>query len=131
MTRQGPYIAVFCIFTSLLTSCTGSASPGPIGSDAAPSPPPFVSRRITAAVRASPTVRNGVLDSGADTVEELVSARLVHFQRTRYMNPELDALADRYFSTVPTRERLEALKGIVHHMTDQVGVVPVFHVASI
>jgi peptide/nickel transport system substrate-binding protein len=40
--------------------------------------------------------------------------------RTRYMNPELDALIDRYFTTIPQHERMEALGGVVRHLTDQV-----------
>jgi len=39
--------------------------------------------------------------------------------RARYRNPEMDALIDRYFLTIPTSERTQILAQIVHHMTDQ------------
>jgi ABC-type transport system substrate-binding protein len=42
----------------------------------------------------------------------------------RYMNPEMDALLDRYFSTVPKDERVRVLAQIVHHLSDQVVVIP-------
>jgi peptide/nickel transport system substrate-binding protein len=42
----------------------------------------------------------------------------------RYMNPEMDALIDRYFATVPKPERNRVLAQIVHHLTDQVVVLP-------
>jgi peptide/nickel transport system substrate-binding protein len=38
----------------------------------------------------------------------------------RYMNAEMDALIDRYLTTIPTRERNEVIGQIVQHMTDQV-----------
>jgi peptide/nickel transport system substrate-binding protein len=40
--------------------------------------------------------------------------------RTRYINPELDALIDRYFTTIPQQERMVALGQVIHHLTDQV-----------
>jgi peptide/nickel transport system substrate-binding protein len=46
--------------------------------------------------------------------------------RSRYRNAELDALIERYFVAIPPAERMQTLKDIVHHMTDQlvtVGVV--------
>ncbi len=39
--------------------------------------------------------------------------------RSRYRNPEMDALIDRYFLTIPAPERTQILAQIVHHMTDQ------------
>jgi peptide/nickel transport system substrate-binding protein len=39
--------------------------------------------------------------------------------KSRYMNAELDALLDRFFTTIPRRERTAALGQIVHHLTDQ------------
>jgi peptide/nickel transport system substrate-binding protein len=42
----------------------------------------------------------------------------------RYMNAEMDALIDRYFATVPKPERNRVLAQIVHHLTDQVVVLP-------
>jgi ABC-type transport system substrate-binding protein len=46
--------------------------------------------------------------------------------RTRYRSPALDALLDRYVTTVPPPERLEVAKQIVHHMTDQVVWMGIF-----
>jgi peptide/nickel transport system substrate-binding protein len=45
----------------------------------------------------------------------------------RYMNPEFDALTDRYFSTVPERERAQVLAQLIHHMTDQVVALGLFY----
>lgn len=42
----------------------------------------------------------------------------------RYMNPELDALIDGYFATVPKTERNRFLAQIVHHVSDQAVVLP-------
>jgi len=47
--------------------------------------------------------------------------------RGRYMNPELDALIDRYFTTVPRPERSAILADIVRHITDQVVVIHLFY----
>jgi ABC-type transport system substrate-binding protein len=45
---------------------------------------------------------------------------------SRYANPELDALIDRFYETVPWRERLQLAGQIVNHVTDQVVVMPLF-----
>ncbi len=39
---------------------------------------------------------------------------------SRYINPGYDALVDRYIVAVPKLERAEALRGLIHHLTDQV-----------
>jgi peptide/nickel transport system substrate-binding protein len=44
--------------------------------------------------------------------------------RSRYRHPDLDASLERYFSTVPRTEQMQALGEIVHHMTDQLNVLP-------
>jgi hypothetical protein len=41
----------------------------------------------------------------------------------RYRNPELDALIERYVTTVPRAERSRILGDIVHHQTDQVTIL--------
>jgi len=43
---------------------------------------------------------------------------------TRYMNAELDGMIDRYFATIPKAERTPYLAQIVHHVSDQVVVLP-------
>lgn len=47
--------------------------------------------------------------------------------RSRYSNPELDALIERYFVTIAWKERMEVLQRIVHHITDQVVVMSLFY----
>jgi peptide/nickel transport system substrate-binding protein len=47
--------------------------------------------------------------------------------RSRYRSPELDALIDRYFLTIPIAERMGVLGQIVRHETDQVVGMGVFH----
>ena len=42
----------------------------------------------------------------------------------RYMNADMDALIDGYFSTIPKAERNRFLAEIVHHVSDQVVVLP-------
>jgi peptide/nickel transport system substrate-binding protein len=41
----------------------------------------------------------------------------------RYLNPEFDALIERYFSTIPLGPRLELAGQILHHMTDQLVIM--------
>jgi len=45
---------------------------------------------------------------------------------SRYANPELDALVDRFFATVPRRERLQVAGQILRHTTEQLAVMPLF-----
>jgi peptide/nickel transport system substrate-binding protein len=47
--------------------------------------------------------------------------------RTRYVNPEFDALLETYFNTIPRSPRAEVVARIVHHMTDQVLWLSMFH----
>jgi peptide/nickel transport system substrate-binding protein len=47
--------------------------------------------------------------------------------KTRYRNPELDGLIERFFVTVPWQERMDVLRGVIHHMTDQVVFLPLFY----
>lgn len=47
--------------------------------------------------------------------------------RARYVNPELDALVDRFFATVPVGERIGILGRILHHMTDQAVLLGLFY----
>jgi peptide/nickel transport system substrate-binding protein len=42
----------------------------------------------------------------------------------RYMNPEMDALVDRYFTTIPKADRTRVLAQIVNHVSDQAVVLP-------
>lgn len=46
---------------------------------------------------------------------------------SRYMNPEFDALIDRYFATIPRQERTQIVGQIIHHMTDQALIMGLFY----
>lgn len=48
--------------------------------------------------------------------------------RSRYVNPELDALIDRFFKTVPKQERIELMKQIIHHQSDNATVITAYHI---
>ncbi len=50
--------------------------------------------------------------------------------RTRYQSPELDALIDRYFLTIPMQERMSVLGEVVHHLTDQVVAIGLLYDAT-
>jgi peptide/nickel transport system substrate-binding protein len=50
--------------------------------------------------------------------------------RTRYMNPEFDALVDRFFATVARTERVPLVREIVHHLSDQVVPMGLLYVAE-
>jgi peptide/nickel transport system substrate-binding protein len=45
----------------------------------------------------------------------------------RYINPELDALIDRYHVTIPFGERMQVLRGIVRHISDQLVLMTLFY----
>jgi ABC-type transport system substrate-binding protein len=50
--------------------------------------------------------------------------------RTRYQSPELDALIDRYYVTIPRGERVQVIGQIMHHMTDQAIVMGLLYNAQ-
>ncbi|MBM2810825.1 MAG: hypothetical protein HW416_1584 [Chloroflexi bacterium] len=45
----------------------------------------------------------------------------------RYVNPEFDALIERFFSTIPVGERMQVLGQVLRHSSDQVSVIGLFH----
>ncbi len=47
--------------------------------------------------------------------------------RTRYVNPEFDALLERYFNTISKVERAPLVAQIVHHLTDEVIWMGMYH----
>lgn len=49
---------------------------------------------------------------------------------SRYINPEFDALIDRFLATIPQGERMDALRAVVHHMTDQVTMMNLYYATS-
>ena len=46
--------------------------------------------------------------------------------RSRYMNPELDAAIIRYQTTIPFGPRMEAARDITRHVTDNLPILPLF-----
>ncbi len=49
---------------------------------------------------------------------------------SRYRNSELDTALERYVTTIPMTERMEALGSVVHHLTDNLVQLPLFHGAD-
>jgi peptide/nickel transport system substrate-binding protein len=56
----------------------------------------------------------------------LPANNFVGANRSRYANPELDALIDRYYVTIPWQERMQVLGQIVHHFSDRLVVMGLF-----
>jgi len=46
---------------------------------------------------------------------------------TRYRNPELDSIIDRYTTTIPVRDRMSALGDMVHLQTTNLTQLPLFY----
>lgn len=44
----------------------------------------------------------------------------------RYANPEVDAALERYVTTIPLPERMQALAALVHHQTSNLSQLPLF-----
>jgi len=49
---------------------------------------------------------------------------------SRYQNPEFDALIDRFLMTIPHQPRMEALRAVVAHMTDQLSMMNIYYAMS-
>jgi len=49
------------------------------------------------------------------------------FNYPRYLNPEYDGMIDRFYATVPWEPRMETLRQVVRHATDQVLVMGMFY----
>jgi peptide/nickel transport system substrate-binding protein len=47
--------------------------------------------------------------------------------RSRYVNADLDAMIDRFFMTLPPQERIDVMKQIIHHMSENVTVFTAYH----
>ncbi len=56
--------------------------------------------------------------------------RYIGDNRTRYSNPELDALIERYYVTIPRAERVQVLGQILNHVTDRVVLMSLFYEAG-
>jgi ABC-type transport system substrate-binding protein len=46
---------------------------------------------------------------------------------SRYSNPEMDTLVDRYFAAVIPAERTQVLAQVMHHMSDQLPIMTLFY----
>jgi peptide/nickel transport system substrate-binding protein len=57
----------------------------------------------------------------------LPEGNFVGVNRARYMNPEFDAMLERFYTTIPLRERAEPLREIVQHMTEQLVWMGLYH----
>lgn len=60
----------------------------------------------------------------------LAETRWLGQNRTRYVNPEYDALIDTYFVTVPRPARIEVLREIVRHFGEQLVVLPLTYTTN-
>jgi peptide/nickel transport system substrate-binding protein len=49
---------------------------------------------------------------------------------SRYMNPEFDALIDRFLTTIPHTERMNALRQVVRHMTDTLSMMNLYYATT-
>lgn len=106
-----------------------------VTSELDPIPPP---RQRDIAYRANfPTFNLQMGAGGITRLKELHSydARLAEnnyrgLNYSRYMSAEYDALLDRYLATIPRVPRMDALRDVVRHMTDQLNIMPLYYNAS-
>jgi len=50
--------------------------------------------------------------------------------RTRYQNPELDSLVDRFVATIPLADRVDLARQLVHLLTDQLPIMGMIYAGS-
>jgi peptide/nickel transport system substrate-binding protein len=50
--------------------------------------------------------------------------------RTRYASPELDGLINRFLLTIPYQERVQVLRGIIQHVSDQLPIMGICYVVE-
>jgi len=67
------------------------------------------------------------VDRYASPAAPLPQNRFNGGNRSRYLNPEFDALIDRYMTTIVERDRINVLSQVVHHMTDQLNVMGMWY----
>jgi peptide/nickel transport system substrate-binding protein len=60
----------------------------------------------------------------------LAENRFVGSNAARYMSASLDNLLDRYYTTIPRPERLEVIGGIIHELSDQLVLLPLYYGAE-
>jgi peptide/nickel transport system substrate-binding protein len=106
-----------------------------VSSELDPIPPP---RQRDIAYRANFPSFNLQMGAGGITrLKDLrsVDARLPEngyrgLNYSRYQSPEYDALLDRYLSTIPAGPRMDALRNVIRHMTDQLNIMTLYYNAS-
>jgi len=106
-----------------------------VASDLDPIPPP---RQRDVVYRANFPTFN--LQAGAGGIENLQNLRSIDARLpennysgrnyARYMNAEFDALLHRYLTTIPRAPRVDALRQVVQHMSDQLNIMPLYYRAS-
>lgn len=106
-----------------------------VTSDLDPIPPP---RQRDVEYRANFPTFN--LQAGAGGIENLQNLRGIDARLpvnnysgrnyARYMNAEFDALLDRYLTTIPQGPRIDALRQVIRHMTDQLNIMTLYYRAS-
>jgi hypothetical protein len=60
----------------------------------------------------------------------LPETRFVGTNYARYSNAEWDALIDRFLSTIPRPERIQALRAVMHHISEQLNLMGMFYDAD-
>ena len=103
-----------------------------VTSELDPIPPP---RQRDVEYRANfPTFNLQAGSGGVRNIQNLrsVDARLAENNYSgrnyaRYMNPEFDALIDRYVSSIARAPRMDALRQVVRHMSDQLNILPLYY----
>jgi len=50
--------------------------------------------------------------------------------RSRYANAELDALVDRYFTTIPLNDRIQIMGQVTKHMSENLPILPIMYDAA-
>jgi ABC-type transport system substrate-binding protein len=51
----------------------------------------------------------------------------VNNNKSRYSNPQYDAMVDRYFVTIPAAERIQLLGQIIRHIAEDLPTMPVVY----
>ena len=49
---------------------------------------------------------------------------------SRYANPEFDSLIDRFLTTIPHTQRMDALRQVVRHMTDNLNMMNLYYATT-
>ncbi len=72
--------------------------------------------------------------SSVSAISNFVSSRVpvsenryVGANQTRYVSQDFDTLVERFESTIPWSARMDALRGVVGHMTENVVTMPIFY----